>query len=87
MASSMRITMRHCTVRTIRPPEIKDDTASGTRGHFGKDWFHKLHRVLNTSEKVKNSKQKENKMKIKKKQEPTWQSMEAVLTSPCLQIS
>lgn len=32
MAGSMRRTMRHCSVRTIRRPEIKDETAKRNKG-------------------------------------------------------
>jgi hypothetical protein len=32
MVGSMRRAMRHCSVRTIRRPEIKDETAKRDKG-------------------------------------------------------
>lgn len=66
MASGMRRTMRHCTVRTIRPPEIKDETASGTRGPL---WQRLILQAppRNTSETVKNSKTKRDENENKKR--------------------
>jgi hypothetical protein len=59
--------MRHCTVRTIRRPEIKDEYSELNKGAtLAKTDSIKLSRVSKTSERVKNRKQKETKNEKKK---------------------